>query len=242
MVKIILLILSFIATITVHILANTLPINGQTTESILNRLPIFFTPAHYVFFIWIIIYILLACWIWNSIKEYWATRQLPLKRVLLFAVTSIFQIAWILFWHFELFNYSIVMLFALLGTLFLLYISYPTQQQNWMSRLPISIYIGWIFIETFINLDYLLTYYEFGGLGMTKSLWTVIILTIATAIALHFRYHYEDRVIVVTFIWSFIGLAVRHLLNELLISTASIFLSCVLVVGILFIKKTPPKH
>ena len=79
MVKIILLILSLISTITVHILANTLPINGQTTESILNRLPIFFTPAHYVFFIWIVIYILLACWIWNSIKEYRGYSTTPFK-------------------------------------------------------------------------------------------------------------------------------------------------------------------
>ncbi|MFJ8066591.1 tryptophan-rich sensory protein [Psychrobacillus sp. NPDC096426] len=241
MVKIILLILSLISTITVHILANTLPINDQTTGSILNRLPIFFTPAPYVFFIWIIIYILLACWIWNSINEYRATRQLPLKRVLLFAVTSIFHIAWILFWHFELFNYSLIMMFALLGTLFLLYTTYPIQEQNWMSRLPISIYFGWVFIATFIHIDYLLTYHELSGLWITKSLWTVIFLTIATAIALHFRYHYKDSAIVVVFIWAFIGLAVRHLFNELLISTASIFLSSVLVVGILFIKKTPSK-
>ena len=242
MVKIILLILSLISTITVHILANTLPINGQTTVSILNRLPIFFTPAHYVFFIWFIIYILLACWIWNSIKEYSATRQLPLKRVLLFAFTSIFQIAWILFWHFELFHYALISMFALLGTLFSLYITYPVLQRNWMSRLPISIYFGWTFIMMFINLDYLLTYYEFSGLGITKSLWTVIFLTIATAIALHFRYHFEDQAIVTVFIWTFLGLACRHLFNELLISTASIFLSSVLIVGIFFIKKTPPKE
>lgn len=241
MVKIILLILSLISTITVHILANALPINNQTTESILNRLPIFFSPAHHVFFIWIIIYLLLASWIWNSIKEYRATQQLPLKRVLLFVVTSIFHSAWILFWHFELFNYSLITLFVLLGTLFLLYMTYPGKQQNWMSRLPISIYFGWVFIMMFINLDYLLTYYEFSGLGITKSLWTVIFLTIATAIALHFRYHYEDRSIVIVFIWAFLGLAVRHLFNELLISTASIFLSSVLVAGILFIKKTPSK-
>lgn len=242
MVKIILLILSLISTITVHILANVLPINDQTTVSILNRLPIFFTPAHYVFFIWIVIYLLLASWIWNSIEEYRATRHLPLKRVLLFVITSILHSIWILFWHFEQFNYALITMLLLLGTLFLLYTTYPVKQPNWMSRLPISIYFGWAFIMTFINLDYLLTFYEFSGLGITKSLWTVILLTIATAIALHFRYHFADRAIVLVFIWTFLGLACRHLFNELLISTASIFLSSVLVVGIFFIKKTPPKE
>ncbi|WP_144511834.1 tryptophan-rich sensory protein [Bacillus sp. FJAT-22090] len=242
MVKIILLIFSLISTVTVHLLANTIPINNQTNGDILNRLPVFFTPANYVFSIWIVIYILLACWVWNSIREYRTIHQLPMKRVLLFVTSCIFHIALILFWHYELFNLSFVLIIALLGTLFLLYKNYSVNEQNWMSRLPISIYIGWIFIVTFVHFDYLLTYHEFSGLGITKSLWTVIFLTIATAIALHFRYHYEDRAIVIVFIWAFLGLACRHQFHELLITTASLFLSSVLVVGILFIKKTPPKQ
>lgn len=242
MVKIILLILSLISTVTVHLLANTLPINNQTNGDILNRLPVFFTPANYVFSIWIVIYMLLACWIWNSIREYRSIQQLPMKRVLLFMVACILNIASILIWHYELFNISFIMIVALLGTLFSLYMTYSINEQNWMSRLPISIYIGWIFIVTFVNLDYLLTYHEFSGLGITKSLWTVIFLTVATAIALHFRYHYEDRAIVIVFIWAFLGIACRHQFNELLITTASLFLSSVLVAGILFIKKTPSKQ
>ena len=241
MVKIILLIFGYFATILVNILANALPINGQTTGEISARIPALFTPAGYVFSIWIVIYILLAFWIWNIIKEYRAGQSIPLQRVLLFLATCVFNISWILLWHYEQFSNALITILALLWTLFLLYLTYSNSESNWKKRLPVSIYLGWIFVATIANLDYVLTYYEFSGFGITTSLWVVIYLTFATAIALHFRYHYDDRAIVLVFIWAFIGIAVRHNFNELLISAASLFLSAVLVVGILFIKKTPTK-
>ena len=241
MIKIILLVIGYIAVISINILANTLPINGQTTGAISARIPALFTPANYVFSIWILIYILLAFWIWNIIKEYRNGERVPLSRVALFLATCIFNIFWIYLWHYEKFSYSLVTNIALLWSLFLLYLSYSTEEKNWKSRLPISIYLGWIFVANFANLDYVLTYYEFSGFGMTNSLWVVIFLTIATAIALHFRYHFNDRAIILVFIWAFIGIAFRHMFNELLITTASLFLSAVLIVGIFFIKKTSAK-
>lgn len=241
MIKIIFLIISLISTITVNILANTLPINHHTTGEISNRLPALFTPASYVFLIWFAIYFLLACWIWNIIKEFRGGATISIKRVTLFVCSSILNILWLLFWHYELFLFSLIDMFALLGILYMLYKTYSFEKQPWMRRIPISIYLGWIFVATFTNFEYYLTYIEFGGWGITKSLWVVIFLTAATAIALHMRYHFNDQTIVLVFIWAFIGLAFRHMFSELLITTASIFLSCVLIVGILFIKKTPRK-
>lgn len=241
MIKIIILIISLFSTILVNLLANTLPINHHTTGEISNRLPSLFTPASYVFLIWIPIYLLLAYWIWNNVKEFKNGESISTIRVILFVCSSILNIFWIFLWHYELFLLSLIDIFALLGVLFLFYKTYSSEEHLWKKRLPISIYLGWIFVATFANLDYYLTYVEFGGWGMTKSLWAVIFLTIATAIALHFRYHYNDPTIVLVFIWAFLGIACRHMLDELLITAASIFLSCVLIVGILFIKKMPRK-
>ena len=242
MFKIILLILFFISTVIVKLLSILLPINGQTTGEIFNRLPVFFTPANYVFYIWIFIFISLGLWIWNIMKDYKSSSPIPLKRVLLYGVTSILYILTIFSWHYEQFDYAFATLTVLLGCLFLLYLTYPLDDVNRKRRLPISLFLGWTFMSFFTNLSYLLTYYEFGRFGMTKSLWGVIFLTIATAIALHFRYHYFDRLISVVFIWTFIGVAIHHNFNQLLLSSASLFLSCVLIVGIIFLKKTPSKE
>nr|WP_316046126.1 hypothetical protein [Planococcus glaciei] len=72
MFRILLMTIAFIAIIVVNALANILPINGQTTGEISNRLPVMFTPAGYVFSIWSVIYILLAIWIigfWVRLKK-----------------------------------------------------------------------------------------------------------------------------------------------------------------------------
>lgn len=232
----------FIATVTVKLLSFLLPINGQTGVEIFNRLPVFFTPANYVFYIWIVIFILLAWWIWNTIKDYKSSRPIPTKRILLYGVASILYILCIFSWHYEQFGYAFVTISFLLGCLFILYLTYPLDNINRKNRLPISLLLGWTFISFFTNLSYILTFYEFDGFGMTKSLWGVIFLTIATAIALHFRYHYFDRLMSVVFIWTFIGVAIHHNISQLLLTTASLFLSCVLIVGIFFIRKTPSKE
>ena len=242
MFKIILLMLFFISTVIVKLLSILLPINGQTSGEIFNRLPVFFTPANYVFYIWIVIFISLAWWIWNMMKDYKSSRPIPPKRVLLYGVASILYILFVLTWQYEHFGYTFVTLTALLGSLFILYLTYPFDTVNRKNRWPISLLLGATFTGFFTNLSYLLTYYEFGGFGMTKSLWGVIFLTAATAIALHFRYHYFDRLISVVFIWTFIGVAIHHNFSQLLLTSASIFLSCVLIVGIIFLKKTPSKE
>lgn len=237
MFKIILLILFFISTVIVKLLSILLPINGQTSGEIFNRLPVFFTPANYVFYIWIVIFISLAWWIWNMMKDYKSSHPIPTRRVLLYGASSVLYILYIFSWHYELFGYAFGILTVLLSDLFKLYLTYPLDDINRKNRLPISFLLGWTFISFFINLSYLLTFYEFGGFGMTKSLWGVIFLTIATAIALHFRYHYFDRLMSVVFIWTFVGVAIQHNFSQLLLTSASLFLSRVLVVGIIFLKK-----
>ena len=62
------------------------------------------------------------------LKEYRQTKTLPCQRVLLFVISSIFNISWILLWHYEYFNYSLIAMFGLLVTLFLLYMTYSSER------------------------------------------------------------------------------------------------------------------
>jgi hypothetical protein len=43
---------------------------------------------------------------------------------------------------------------------------------------------------------------------------------------------------VLVFIWAFVGIAVRNGFDELLVSTAALFLSAVMLAGIIFMKKS----
>ena len=234
------MVFSFIIMITVYITSIFIPFNDITAAEIMNRLPILFTPAGYVLVIWVFIYILLGGWIYN----FWRTRDNYSKtvlniRTLLFTFISLFNIVMIYSWHYEFFNLEfIVMLLVLLLTT-ALYFTYPKKENRFWDRVPISVLFGCNVI-TFIELiNYMLTLHEWGGWGLSNSLWAVIYLTVSTAIALHFMYHYRDIAFNVVFIWFFVGIAVKNGFDELFVSTAALFLTAVIVASFYILK---PAH
>lgn len=232
------MVIALISVITVNALANILPLNNQTTGEISNRLPVLFTPAGYVFSIWSVIYVLLIIWLvgmWNKKQQGDVNYT---KRSTLFIISCVLNIAWIYLWHYEKFLFTVIVMIGLLITLVLLYRTYPVSDNSIKSRLPISVYLGWISVATIANISYVLTYYEWNGWGLSDPLWAVIMMTIGTALALHIRYHHFDIAYVFVFIWAFIGIAVRNGLEELLVSTAALFLSAVMLAGIIFMKKS----
>lgn len=238
MFRLILMTIAFLAIVTVNALANILPINGQTTGEISNRLPVLFTPAGYVFSIWSVIYILLAIWIVGFWVRFKKDKKLPSPAISLYFILSAgANITWLLLWHYEYFAWSVVAMLVYLGSLILLYLQYNNNERKLTERLPISVNMGWISVATITNISYVLTYFNWSGWGLSNQLWAVIMLTLATAIALHVRFHYSDIPFALVFVWAFIGIAVKHGLDELLVTTASLFLSGVIVTGILLIKK-----
>lgn len=238
MFRIILMTIAFLAVVTMNALANSLPINGQTTGEISNRLPVLFTPAGYVFSIWSVIYILLAIWIIGFWVRYKKDKEIPSIGIsIYFTLTAVFNISWLLLWHYEFFAWSIAAMVAYLISLILLYLQYNNNERKFTERLPVSVNMGWISVATITNISYVLTFYNWGGWGLSNELWTVIMLTVATAIALHVRFHHWDIPFALVFIWAFVGIAVKHGFDELLVTTASLFLSGVILTGILLIKK-----
>ncbi|HSI66725.1 MAG TPA: tryptophan-rich sensory protein [Planococcus sp. (in: firmicutes)] len=238
MLRVLLMTIAFIAVVVMNVLANTLPINGQNTGEISNRLTVLFTPAGYVFSIWSVIYILLGIWIvgfWIRLKQ---GESPSFKVTLFFLLNAVFNISWLLLWHYEFFAWSVAAMLAYLLSLIGLYLQYDDSERKVFERLPISVHMGWISVATIANISYVLVYYNWSGWGLSDQLWTIIMLTIATALALHIRFHHSDIPYAAVFVWAFIGIAVNNGMNELLVSASSLFLAGVVVTGILLIKKS----
>lgn len=238
MFRLLLMTIAFLAVVAVNALANILPINGQTTGEISNRLPVLFTPAGYAFSIWSVIYILLAIWIadfWIRYKKEHETPSVAITTY--FILSAVANIGWLLLWHYEFFAWSIAAMLVYLAALILLYLQYNNNEQKFTERLPVSINLGWISVATISNISYVLTYHNWNGWGLSNELWAVIMLTVATALALHVRFHHSDIPFAAVFVWAFIGIAVKNGFSELLVTTASLFLSGVIITGILLIKK-----
>jgi hypothetical protein len=233
---------SLLTVITVNVAANIMSLNGSTTVEIANKLPVLFIPKGYVFSIWVVIYLLLAVWLY----DFWHNHKTVNKneyniRTLLFLLSCLFNISWIVLWHYEFFIWTILLKAALLATLIGLYFSYPKKDNRFVGRIPISIYLGWTIVMFIANVSYVLTLHEWGGWGLSNPLWTVIYLTFSTAIALHFLYHYRDIAINVVIMWTFIGITVKNGLEELFVSAVALFLTAVVLVCIFIFNKKRAK-
>lgn len=200
--------LSFLLMISINGIANTIGINGKTTGEISNQLHVLFMPAGYVFSIWGLIYLVLAIWIIQQFRT--SLKNQDSSTWLLFIATCLYNIAWLLSWHYEYFVVSVIVMVGLLISLILLYVSYPIGDYRFSGRMPYSIYLGWICVALMANISFVLKYYEWTGWGLSEQVWANLLLILATVLAIYMRSSYKDILIPLVVIWSFIGIAVQN--------------------------------
>lgn len=239
MVRLVTILLSIIIAAVITLNAFLLTLNGYSAIEIINRLPVLFAPSDYVFFIWIFVYVYLFIWVINYVKLRKSDQVITPVQTILFLLTSLFQVTSILSWNYEQFILSLILMGLQFVTLFLLYLTYPVKNKSIKLRYPIAVYLGWTIFLLIFCACYVLVHIQWHGLGLSNALWCVCALTIGTAIILHLRYHHHDIASPIVFIWCYIGIAIANGFDELLVATAAIFLSGVMVVGILFMKKNP---
>jgi benzodiazapine receptor len=210
------LVLGYLAVVAVNALANILPINGQNTGDIANRIEVLFTPAGYVFSIWGLIYILLAMWLLRQFPK--SRRTLPVYTKIggLFLLTCVFNVGWILLWHYNWFLLSVPVMVGLLITLIVIYLRIRSVQPQaaWLDRLPFSVYLGWISVATIANISYVLVEYDWGAWGISPVNWTIILIAIATILGTIFRLREQDRAYALVFVWALFGIGVKQMGNH----------------------------
>lgn len=205
-----------LATISVNILATTLPINGIETGDISDSYPTLFTPAGYVFAIWGVIYLgMLAFTIFQALP---AQRANPRMRSIgwLYVVSGLANSGWIFLWHYLQFGVSVLVILILLASLALIYARlWPVRHQVsrgewWTTNLTFSIYLGWVSVATVANIAVFLTAAGWNGGGITPELWTVIMLLIAGVLGLFFGLRLRDGAYALVLVWSFAGIYVNQ--------------------------------
>ncbi|MEG0259257.1 MAG: hypothetical protein RR595_00720 [Lysinibacillus sp.] len=231
--------ITFIVSLILTFSSYFIKINGLSALDITNRFPVMVTPINLSYVIWIVIYVLLGYWLVMNFKIRATKSTLSAQQMVLFGVVNILQMFFIIARHQQQFAVALAILALLLLCLFTLYNTYSLSNNAMIGRMPISIYFAWSTFLFITNISFTLTSYEWDGLGLSNPLWAVILLTLGTAIALHIRFHHFDIAYPIVFIWSYIGIALHNGFDELLVTTASLFLCGVMIVGIFFIKKNP---
>jgi hypothetical protein len=215
---VILNIVSFIGTMVVNTLANSLPINGKNTGELSALYPNEFVPAGYTFSIWLVIYLALSGFVIYQAGGFTnATKQRMVDKLgVLFILTNLFNMGWILLWHYEQVGASVVIMLAFLVTLITIHLRFNipdrsagTGEKLWF-QIPFSIYLGWIMIATIANITAWLVNLNWRGGFLSEPAWAIIMISIAALLCIMILWKRGNYVIPMIAIWSIAGIIVKQ--------------------------------
>ena len=193
--KIIVTWLLFAGVIAVNALANILPINGYNTGQISAFYPNAFVPAGFTFSIWGVIYLLLLSYTIGYTYYMFKRQQDPKAYVFIerinfyFLLTCLFNMAWIVAWHYLQIELSVVIMLLFLSTLIQLFLKSKTMAhdltttQKFILQTPFIVYLGWISVATIANITALLVAYKWTALNISPVYWSAAMILIAIVLA-----------------------------------------------------------
>jgi benzodiazapine receptor len=228
-----------ILALAVNVLAVTLPLNGQDTGAISDRLAAYFVPAGYVFSIWGVIYL---GWIAFVIYQFLPSQKASprLRRLgYVFALSCLFNATWLFCWHYLQFGLSVLVMLILLSLLIASYLRLDVGRagvgalERWCVDVPFSLYLGWITVATVANISGLLFFIQWDGFGLAPELWAVIMLAIASLLGLGMALSRRDSGYLLVLVWAFAGIAVKQSRAPLVVSAAWIAAALALLLALL---------
>jgi hypothetical protein len=185
----------FLGVIAVNSLANILPINGYNTGQVSAFYPNAFVPAGFTFSIWGVIYLLLLSYSIGYTYYTLKQEQYPkafafIERInIYFLLTCVFNMSWIVAWHYLQIELSVVIMLLFLSTLIQLFLKSNTMAgaltstQKFILQTPFIVYLGWISVATIANSTALLVAYQWDGFGMPPVYWSAAMILIAILLA-----------------------------------------------------------
>lgn len=210
---------TYVLMIVVNILANAIPINGQTTGEVSNSYPNLFAPAGITFAIWGLIYLLLAAftlYLLGFFQDFSDTIKANLlnKVGIIFSISSVANVAWIFSWHYHKIPLSMVLMIVILDCL--IFINYLikneklTAKEKLFINLPFSVYFGWITVATIANATTLLVSIGWEGFGISEPTWAVIIIIVGMLIGTVTIIRNKDLAYGLVMLWAYAGIYIKH--------------------------------
>jgi hypothetical protein len=236
-----------LGSIGINTLSNIFPLNGISIGKLSNTLfaSVQIIPANYAFAIWGLVYIgLIAFGIYQLQPSQRENPRLRQSGYLL-AIACIAQCAWIYLFLARLFSLSNL---AMLGILIPLMVMYQrleigrervSRQERWFIHLPISIYLGWISVASIVNVAIGLYSLNWNGWGIDSSVWTVMMMTIASFIAAVVSLQRRDTAYVLVIVWALVAIAIRQANTPLIMVTGWVL--AIVLMGLNLVNELKPR-
>ena len=215
-----LVVVTYLAMVTMNGLANALPLNGRSTGAISDAYPSLFTPAGITFSIWGVIYLLLGAHVLYQLGLFRDGPETPEKAALLnrvgvlFAVSSLANTAWIFAWHYDFIPLSVVLITVLVACLALIVTTLRAAdlsgRERWLVGVPFSVYFGWTTVAVVANVTVMLVRWHWDGFGLSDATWATIMVLVAMAIGTLTMVRNRDVAYGLVLIWAFSGILLRQ--------------------------------
>lgn len=248
-------IVAFILTVIVNFLSQSASVLGisafpQTVAQLGESRGVFFLPAGYVFAIWGVIYIGLAAFVIYLGRPSERDNPLTVKIGWWFALSCVGNIAWLILFLNNQIAASTVAMLVILGSLLRIYLrldinrAHTSSIRRWTVFIPFSIYLGWISVATIANISAWL--YDTGSaqafLSIGADVWAVVMMLIATIIAVLVLYMRRDIAFPLVVVWALVGIYARPFdtpvysvvasLNGGMVHTSALVLAIVIAVAV----------
>jgi len=134
----------------------------------------------------------------------------------LFAISGLFNAAWLVCWHYNWFGLSVLVMLTLLGLLIASYVKLNvgrapvTAAERWSVDIPFSVYLGWISVATVANVSDWLYLVNWNGFGIAPQVWAAIMIGVASVLGVFMTVTRRDSGYVFVLAWSFAGIAVKQ--------------------------------
>jgi len=139
---------------------------------------------------------------------------------ILFFISCIFNVAWILAWHYEIVWLSIIIMVLLLISLILIYVRLGTRRpqvrnsEKILINIPFSVYLGWITIATIANVTAFLVQINWNKFGISDQLWTVAVIAVGVIITLATVFSRNDIFYCFVVIWALVGILLKRIADN----------------------------
>jgi hypothetical protein len=251
--KIIITWVLFLGVIAVNALANILPINGYNTGQISAFYPNAFVPAGFTFSIWGVIYLLLLSYTigftYYTLKQEQNPKAFALiERInIYFLLTCVFNMSWIVAWHYLQIELSLVIMLLFLITLIQLFLKSNTiardltLTQRFILQTPFIMYLGWISVATIANTTALLVAYKWTALCIAPVYWSASMILIALLLAVLMLKKFKAVPFALVVAWALWGIkASQGSVYPLIQSITTVSVACLFVmIAITLIKRDP---
>lgn len=215
-------VIAFVAVIVVNYLAVNLPIWGLTTGQLADLYPNLFTPAGFTFSIrWLIYLALIGFVVWQMVdlfkkKSLWITKKVDIR----FLLSCVANISWIFAWHNQKVFLSVLVMLAFLVILIVIADKVWLGKKLWtwsdklLVQVPFSLYLGWISVATIANISTWLVNIQRSMRGLSPVLWTMIVIVVASILALIALWKKYNIIFALVVIWAFVWIIFKTLWAE----------------------------